>query len=392
MNVLILTRYYSPIRNGLSDHTELMRSLMKQTCSSVTVLCEKTADRSLAIPPYAGEQEVYEYAGYRDFLRQLSHIHKSRKTDVILFQYVPHMWGKAGVAPFAALLPIWIRLLYRIPVISFMHELHYDWSLKPKQFLLALCHHIQLFMIGVFSRFQIVTNHRRENELKRIWSRKVVRIPAGNVSGRKDESLRKTRFPWPYITWFGTLSELQRLEQLCEAFARLADKDKELRLVLVGGFNVHTPRVEALKQFAEAQGFADRLVILGFADDDELSDILHGSLVNVFIESSGPSGRRTVIAAYLRSGRPIVAIDGLETDPDFINGENVLLVPDENEAVFAERICSVTQQEGLRRRLEKGARSLYLRNYSDEAVASHLNEILALAARTHTARNDRRVL
>ncbi|UUZ87063.1 glycosyltransferase [Paenibacillus sp. P26] len=217
-------------------------------------------------------------------------------------------------------------------------------------------------------------------------------MPAGNVSGRKSEALRGSRFPWPYITWFGTLSEHQRLEELIRAFARLSVDTPELKLVLVGGFNVNNKRIESARQFAIEHGLADRLVVRGFVDDDELSDILHGSLANLFIESSGPSGRRTVIAAYLRSGRPIVALDGSETDPDFINGENVLLVPDRNDAALAEQIRSVIQQKGLRARLEQGARSLYGRKYSDQAVLNKFDEILKRTLRGYPVNHDRRTI
>ncbi|CAG7632435.1 glycosyltransferase family 4 protein [Paenibacillus allorhizosphaerae] len=392
MNVLILTKYFSPIRNGLSDHTELIRDLFKQNCSSVTVLCQQTAERSLAKPLNIDDQDIFEYVNYPDFIRQLSYICKRKKPDVVLFQYVPHMWGKAGVAPFAALLPLWIKCVYKVPVVSFMHELHYDWSFKPKQLLLALCHRIQLLLIGGSSRFQIVTNHKREHALKRFWNGKIYRIPAGNVSGRKDDALRTPRYPWPYITWFGTLSELQRLEELVWAFAGLAGKHKELRLVLVGGFNVKASRVAEIKRYAEEQGFAERLVIRGFVDDDELSDILYGSVVNVFVESSGPSGRRTVVAAYLRSGRALVAINGSETDPEFIHGENVLLAGDRDESALAEQIRCVLERDSVRKRLEKGARSLYQQHYSDEALSEKLTDMLSHALRGYYADHKRGAL
>ncbi|SDC02907.1 Glycosyltransferase involved in cell wall bisynthesis [Paenibacillus sp. UNCCL117] len=376
--VLVLTKYYHPIRNGLSDHTVYMANLLREGSYTVSVICEEADSRRQ--PEQAAEADrvsVHPYRGYRELFRVFSRVCRTERPDVVLFQYVPHMWGQGGVAPIASLLPLWIGLRFRVPVIAYLHELFMDWSAKPKGFLLALCHRLQLAMIGLSSRSLIITNNKRERLLKRgPWSRKVHRIPGGNVSGRKEDHLRKPYYSYPYLTWFGTISALQRLDQLAHAFAGLAAQRPDVRLVLIGGFDPSSPRMVALRKLAADHGVEDRLVIRGFVEDDELSDTLYGSLANVYVEASGPSGRRGVIAAYLRSGRPIIAIDGSETDADFRHGDNVYLVNDGDAAALSEAMLRVCTDDGLRRQLERGARKLYKETYSDGAILHKLKQVL----------------
>ncbi|MEK8126942.1 glycosyltransferase [Paenibacillus filicis] len=374
--VLVLTKYYHPIRNGLSDHTVFMENLLREGSYTVSVICEQ-ADSSGPPGEEAQHASVHLYRGYRDLFRVFARVCRMERPDVVLFQYVPHMWGQAGIAPVASLLPLWIALRFRVPVIAYLHELFVDWSTRPKPFLLALCHRLQLLTIGLSSRSLIITNNKRERLLKRgLWSHKVYRIPAGNVSGRKADHLRKPYYAYPYITWFGTISELQRLDQLVTAFAAIAEQQPDIRLVLIGGFDTGSPRMEALRRLAADLGIEERIVIRGFVDDDELSDTLHGSLANVYVEASGPSGRRGIIAAYLRSGKPIIAINGSETDHDFRHRENIYLVPDRDEEALAEAMLRVCADSGLRRSLEYGARKLYSETYSDRAILHKLTQVI----------------
>lgn len=373
MKVLVVTKDLFPVRNGLSDHTGLVCQLLARHGHQVTVLCEKLEGRPQGA---AASQTVMEFAGRRELLKLLVQAAAGRhRPDVVLFQYVPHMWGRAGIAPFAALLPLWLLLRLRLPVVSFLHELHVDWSIRPKQLILALSHRLQLMLIGMASRSLIVTNYKRETSIGKWWGRKVHRLPAGNVSARKADRDRRRKYAWPYITWFGTLSADQRLEPFVQAFCRLAARDRELRLVLVGGFDVECPRMQGIYELAGQHGLRDRIVVCGYVEDDELSDILHGSAANLFINEDGPSGRRGVIAAYLRSGRAVISLKGGETDPEFVHGLNVYFVQDNDTEVLERQLRQVLQDQQLRGTLERGARRLYDRMFSDSSIYTKLHGI-----------------
>jgi glycosyltransferase involved in cell wall biosynthesis len=375
--LLIITKYYSPVQNGLSHHTALLAELLS-SYSAIHIVCEGRPERTGGDSDTRQPVQVHEYKGQSELFRTVAKVCTIHRPDVVLFQYVPHMWGKAGFAPAAAVLPLWIRYKLGIPVITYLHELFIDLGLAPKTLLLALCQRIQLLWIGMASQSLIVTNQLRERKLQRIWKDKIARIPAGNVSGRGDGMLRGSLAPFgfPYIVWFGTLSFDQRLDTLIEAYCELASKHRELRLVLVGGFDVQASPIQELLAKAALHQVKDRVIVKGFVQDEELSDILAGSRVNIFLAGSGPSGRRGVVAAYLKSGNPIVAITGHETDPEFLNGENVLLVPDRQAAALRDAIDVLLTDHELHSRLKNGSAALFRSHYSDDSIRSKLCSIL----------------
>jgi glycosyltransferase involved in cell wall biosynthesis len=377
LKLLIITRYFQPVHNGLAHHTQLLTKLLQQSGAVIHILCEAHSKRTPSGDTDAAPRvELWEYKNRWELMKSINRLCKREGYDAIIFQYVPHMWGRGGFAPIAAMIPLWITMRFRIPVISYMHELYYDWSKNLKELLLGVSHRIQLGWIGIASRAMIITNHKRERALHLLWRRKVHRIHAGNISGRKDLHLRRQRFDYPYITWFGTLSDDQRLTSMMEAFVGLAKNNSELRLVMVGGFDVLHQRILDMEQRVDDDTIWSRVVVKGFAEDDELSDILSGSLANLILVGSGPSGRRSVVAAYLKSGRPIIAIDGAETDPEFIHQENILLVPDLQPDALQSAIELLISDHTLRDKLERGGARLYDAAYSDQTIVSQLDRLL----------------
>jgi glycosyltransferase involved in cell wall biosynthesis len=373
--ILIVTRYFPPVQNGLSHHSALMVELLS-AYSDIHVVCEANIERVEWKNDSTNSVYLHEYEGQSDLFRTVAKVHEMFSLDVVLFQYVPHMWGKAGFAPVAAALPLWIRYKLGIPVVSYLHELFIDFGLAPKTLALALCQRIQLYGIGMASQSLIVTNQLRERKLQKIWKSKLARIPAGNVSGRRSGRLRQSPFDFPYIVWFGTLSFDQRLDTMIEAYVELASKHSELRLILVGGFDVQAAAIRELLEKAALHQVEERIIVKGFVEDDELSHIVAGSMANIFLAGSGPSGRRGVVAAYLKSGRPIVAITGHETDPEFINGENILLVPDRHAPALRDAIDALLIDPELCSRLIRGSAALFRSHYSDESISSKLCRVL----------------
>ncbi len=388
--LLIITKYAPPVENGLSHHTRLLAQLMSRyghihiVSESKGEIWHDCGDR-VFVHSYSRGASRRDRFNHREartdcadvgLFRTVLRVVRNIRPDAVLLQYEPHMWGRAGIAPAAALLPLLLRMLFRVPVVVFLHELFIDMDVSPKRLAAALLQRLQLGLIGAASSALIVTNARRERMLGGLWRQKLARIPAGHVSGRKPLRHRRRAFPFRYITWFGTLSADQRLQQLLDAFELLSDRLPDLRLVLVGAFQPEEPAMAALLKEAEQRRLRERIVAQGFMPDDELSDVLSGSEANLFLAASGPSGRRGVVAAYAGSGVPIIAIDGHETDPEFKDGENVLLVQDGNVRQLAASVERLLQESALGVRLAAGAAELYRQRYSDESVAAMLRHVL----------------
>ena len=83
----------------------------------------------------------------------------------------------------------------------------------------------------------------------------------------------------PYVLAVGTLNERKNLGVLIDAFAAVAKRDREVRLVIVGSPDRDAERV---RQRIHEQGVESRAVLLGFASDAKLPGIVAGSSVLVF--------------------------------------------------------------------------------------------------------------
>lgn len=365
--VLVITRYFYPVRNGLGDHTTRVVEMLKSGFDRVVVVCEHVPERDPSVLA-TDAVKIVEFSNLSETFKTVSDAIERYNPDTVLFQYVPHMWGRAGFAPLFCTIPIWLRVKHGKFVVTFLHELYFEWSKVPKRLALGICHRLQLALIGFTSRRLIVTNHRRHQALKRIWGQKVYRMSIGNVSSciPNDSYYRPEQ---PYIVWFGTFSsEGQRLEKLVQAFNEAANEILDLRLVLVGGFDTNSPRIQQIKQMC----VPNRLIVRGFVNEYELGALLSGSLANMLVVDSGPSGRRGVFGAYLRCARAVIAVNGWETDPELVHGENILLVQDGDTAALRDAIKSVCEDQSLRERLEKGSRILFESHYSDDVISKNL--------------------
>ncbi|WAH39896.1 glycosyltransferase [Alicyclobacillus fastidiosus] len=391
--LVIVTKYFPPLENGLAHHSAYLADLLEEFYDEVVIICESNAKQMRDAQLVKGP--LIEFHSVWHLYRVLKAIcRESSKRTVLIFQYVPHMWGHSGVAILPSILPLWVRFGYRTSVVTFLHELKYDWSLNPKRLLSGLFHRIQLLLIGLGSNRVIVTNDFRYRALTRRWrwffGNKVSRVPAGCISGRGSHELTDCS-PAPYITWFGTLSEDQKLEKLVSAFYSVSQDIPDLRLVLMGAFDKQALRIQRIQSNIATWKLEDRVLIRGFVEDEELGATLAGSFVNFHMAGSGPSGRRTVVAAYLKSGRPLVAVDGHETDPEFIHGQNVCFVKSEATAI-RDVIIKLWHDPNFRNKLAQGSRRLYAEMYSDERIRQKLQSLLAGAVQSRSLDGERELL
>lgn len=379
--LIIVTRYFAPVNNGLSHHTVFLASLLQQCYDGIVVVCEKDPHRIIGEGSKA--VTVVEFTSVREMFANVAKIVTSGSCrNTVLFQYVPHMWGRGGLAMLPSLFPVWMRIKHRVSVTSFLHELRYDWSFHhPVDFMLGIAHRAQLFLIAHGSSRVIVTNSVRYQALMRKpysqTSDKLFRISVGCVSAR-NSSMRSPEHGNPYMTWFGTLSFDQKLEELVQAFCDVGGQCPGLRLLIVGAMDWNDQRVLSVQKYISDAGLEDRIILRGFMEEEELSMTLNDSLVNFHLASSGPSGRRTVVAAYLKAGRPIVAIRGHETDPEFVHGKNVYFVQPVKSSI-GEAIVKLWSSAHIRDELSAGSIDLYESSYADSVVLRRISDALSIS-------------
>jgi glycosyltransferase involved in cell wall biosynthesis len=101
------------------------------------------------------------------------------------------------------------------------------------------------------------------------------------------------------------------------------------------------------------RGVAHGLSFSGTLSPQDLSDALAACDVLLSAEPTGPTSRKTTLAASLASGRPVVALDGPRRWSELIRSDAALVVPP-TAAALADATGDLLEDEG--RRIALGAR------------------------------------
>ena len=152
----------------------------------------------------------------------------------------------------------------------------------------------------------------------------------------------------PYILAVGTLNERKNLGVLIDAFASVARRDHDVRLVIVGSPDRDAERI---RRRIREQGLESRTVLLGFVSDEELPGIVAGASVLVF--PSLFEGYGMPVAEALAAGTCVVA----SSDPslDEAAGPGVTRFAPTDAQGLARVIRSAISSRPSRRTIDVGA-------------------------------------
>lgn len=165
----------------------------------------------------------------------------------------------------------------------------------------------------------------------------------------------------------GRLSREKRLEIVLEAIAKLAPKEPDLRLLVVG----KGPAEGHYKEVAKNLGIADEVVFAGFLPDEELPAAYASSELLVIASAFETQG--LVVLEALASGTPVVGAKH-RAIPEFVH-------EGKNGCLFEENTCAEAIQRCLLR-----ADSMMLsavssaRQYSVDSCAAMLEKAYSSAA------------
>ena len=148
----------------------------------------------------------------------------------------------------------------------------------------------------------------------------------------------------PYVLAVGTLNERTNLGVLIDAFAAVAKRDREVRLVIVGSPDRDAERI---RQRIQEQGIESRTVLLGFASDAELPGIVAGASVLVF--PSLFEGYGMPVTEAMAAGTPLLASSDASID-EAAGGAAMRFDPRDARAL-ADALAKVLRSDGERRRL-----------------------------------------
>lgn len=300
-----------------------------------------------------------------------------RAADVVHVQFAPSMYGfRAGVGA----LPL---ALVGIPTAVTLHEYGWwRWAAAPAA-LWHLFERAQLVdresgLLVPRSRRVIVTNpaHRAALDARFGVLPGVESIPiAANVdvddaldrpAARRDVRAElRIGARATVLAFFGFVHPVKGLRYLVEALAALRADGRDVRLLVVGGFeSLALPAGEAEQFRAELEGVirdsgvVDAVTVTGFVPPSDVSRMLSAADIAVLPFTAGVTTKSGSLLTVLAHGLPTIVTSGSTRDPELIDGSTCIVVPAVRDAPAIADAVRRLDDAGLRGRVVDGARSV----------------------------------
>jgi len=251
-------------------------------------------------------------AEIRSWTRGLAAELEEHRPDAVLLHYSVFAYSYRG-------LPLFVRPALsslhglRIPLVSFLHEFAYPWrraglhgtawALSQRALLIEVMRASAAAVVTIDSRADWLTSRvwlpRRPVAFAPVFSN----LPPPAVRPQPD---RET----PIIGLFGYSHEGAAVSLVLDAVRLLEDRGRGVGLMLLGAPGRSSAVGEAWLAGAGTRAITHALSFSGTLAAQDLSDALAACDIMLFADSSGPSSRKTTLAASLACGRAVVAIDG----------------------------------------------------------------------------------
>lgn len=364
--LLLVSPLFPPARGGLADHTKLLAQRLAPT-HRVKVLTAPggESDFSYAICPF---KDWHSRA-------QLISAVTSPKPGAVIWQYVPHMYGRGGVN-FAV--PNAIRTLAgKRRQVVLAHEVMAPLSPWPHRAAYAWSHRLQW---QVIARHADVIGCSTEAWLSRWLSKhpsvanKSVLIPSpSNIPveavAADHKAEWKRRRGWPQNTrvllYFGSISPPKQVPWIVEAW-REALKKGPTALMVIGD---ELP----IDASSEERRFLD---VHSFLPSVDVSRVLQVADVLALPFIDGVSERRGSFMAGLSHGLPVATTIGPATGPTLRKSDAFTAVPCDQPHAFKAKVMELLSDAGHCKSLGVRAKATYERQYDWPHVVSRLEGLL----------------
>ncbi len=270
----------------------------------------------------------------------------------------------------------------RRPVVTVLHEFAYPWRYGGwRGDVWAASQRMLLIDVVRASTAVIVTADFRAQWLaSRPWlpKRPVIVAPVFSnlpppANGTRPDRARRL------IGLFGYSHQGAGVALVLDAIGALRSRGLDVELSLLGAPGRSSSSGESWLAGARSRGLTDALSFSGTLPAQELSDELAACEVLLFADTSGPTSRKTTLAASLASGTPVVAIDGDRRWSELVNSQAARLAASTPDAL-ADAIGELLADDGLREALGARGREFAARAMgvagSAEAVRRLLDDVV----------------
>ncbi|MFQ5601670.1 MAG: glycosyltransferase family 4 protein [bacterium] len=171
------------------------------------------------------------------------------------------------------------------------------------------------------------------------------------------------------ILYTGTFEPYQGIDLLIDSGARIVEKEKNVRFVLVGG---KPEQVQSYQKQVKDLNLADHFVFTGSVLPGEIPAYIDASDVLVSPRIKG-NNTPLKIYSYLRSGKPIVATRHI-THTQVLNDESAVLTDCTPEA-FSEGVLTILRDKLLAARVVEQAKKMAQEKYSYEGYLEKTRKV-----------------
>jgi glycosyltransferase involved in cell wall biosynthesis len=380
MRIAFVTGEYPPDTGGVGDYTRHLAAALAERGHAVSVIATRgrrgEARNEGAAPIDVRTAGVEGVAAVGRIRRLVREIHP----DVVSLQYVPQMYGRAGIAPAIALLPF---VLHRegARIVCTMHEVASPIVPGPRQLAAALAHRAQALALLTASDAAIVTNggHGRLARQLRLRGTPLREVPVGaSVLPESDgpgASVPRSMLGYggPLAGDFSPLAVGKRPDDLI-ALARATTAC--VRFVMIGGLPADSGQREAFIRRTRAAGAGERFLWTGSLPARGVSRHLSALDVYLHTNAAGATGGSTTLASALAHGVPTIAYASADT-PWYMREGGIALVRSGDPEAFASRAAALLGDPAARMRLGEQARRLYARHLSWDVIARQAEEAMS---------------
>lgn len=366
--VVIFSDLLPPKRGGLADHTFRLAEYLSAH-HSVTVISSVgvSTDAPFHVRPVMED--------WRDLDLLRAELAGVATDSILIWQYVPHMYGHGGVNRY---LPRFIRELHqaRRPQVVIAHEIAADYSWHPARFWYAWNHRRQWNQILKFADVIPIGCGRWVED----WSRRRRRAapkmftlpspsnlplepipPNHRAHWRRDQHLDpNTRV----LAYFGTLNPSKQLPWILEAWATAHSPQDPVAFVVIGA--APSVRLEGeLRPYFRP---------LGHLPAAEASRALSAVDLLALPFIDGISERRGSLMAGLQHGLPVVSTLGHNTGSELTKAEWLALTPVEDRFAFVRTVGDLLADPTSRAQLGAAGKAQYDRHFAWPVVVERLRQ------------------
>ncbi|MBX3744746.1 MAG: glycosyltransferase family 4 protein [Verrucomicrobiae bacterium] len=364
--LLILSPDAPPARGGLADHTDRLATVL-QDRFAVTVLTSPGAE---ARRPYTVRGEIGDW---QSAARVSEAVERWRPVGPILWQYVPHMYGRGGVNLGLPRVMKTLRRRGRRQVVL-AHEVAAGWSPWPHRIVYALAH--RWMWRGVLGQADAVglSTERWLERWRRVQPCRAAlffapspsNIPiapvavAGRSIGRDRLGLGAAR---RVVGFFGSPGPDKRMDWVVHAWRLARRRDPATALVSMGGLPAFRPSADEAAWYRAT----------GHLPGPQASETLQALDVLALPFLDGVSERRSSFMAGLAHGLAVVATVGPATGSSLRDSAAFEAVAErDGMEAFGAAAAALLEDDTRRTGLGQRAQDYYRSHYDWPCLADRL--------------------